>query len=105
MVATIYVTAASEEEMLRIGWALVEERLAACINVFPVKSIYRWQGAVQQEEEVAAFVKTQEGHTAQVIARIKELHSSEIPCIEVLPVNQGYPPYLAWVKEETTRVE
>jgi periplasmic divalent cation tolerance protein len=98
---SIYITAGSEEEAASIGRTLVEERLAACVNILPVKSIYRWEDTIEQEPEVIMFVKTQASLAEKLTERVKSLHSYEIPCIVVLPIKQGNPDYLQWIEEST----
>lgn len=98
---SVYVTAASEEEARRIGRALVEEKLAACANILPVQSIYRWQGKIVEESEAAMFLKTRSGLVDKVIERIKALHSYEVPCIVSFPIEKGNPEYLKWIGEAT----
>ena len=98
----IYITAEDEDEARQIGKTLVKERLAACVNIHPVKSIFRWQGRVEEEGEVAMLVKTKAELADRVIRRVKELHSYEVPDIVSIPIDKGYPDYLKWI-EETTR--
>ena len=98
---SVYITAKDEDEARKIGETLVEEKLAACVNIFPVKSIYRWEGDIQEEGEVAMFVKTRAELADEVINRVKELHSYEVPCIVSLPIAKGYPDYLKWIEEST----
>jgi periplasmic divalent cation tolerance protein len=98
---SIYITAGSEEEAAGIGKTLIEERLAACINILPVRSVYRWEGSIEDEVEVAAFIKTRDSLAEKVIDRVKSLHSYEVPCIVVLPIKQGNPDYLQWIEEST----
>ena len=98
---SIYITTKDEEEAKRIGKTLVEEKLAACINIHPVKSIYRWGGGIEEEEETALLVKTKAELADEVIERVKELHSYEVPCIVSLPIEKGNPAYLKWIKEST----
>ncbi len=103
MTATvIYVTTASREEALTIGRTLVIDRLAACANVLPpITSVYRWQGAVEEDGEVALIVKTREALVDAVVAKVKELHSYECPCVVSLPITAGNPDFLAWIIDET----
>src|SRR3954467_8570426 len=91
-------TAGSREEANRIANALVERRLAACVNVVgPIGSVYRWQGKVERAEEFLLAMKTTSAKFAQVSAAIKELHSYELPeCVE-LAVTAGSDAYLAWI--------
>ncbi len=98
MYVFMYVTASGHEEARKIGRALVEERLAACVNIFPVHSIYRWDG-VQEEDEVAMIVKTTGERVREAMARIKELHSYSVPCICVFNIERGNPEYLRWIEE------
>ena len=99
-VVSVYVLFANAEEAERIGRAVVEERLAACINILgPVRSIYRWQGAVETSSEVAAILKTSHIETDGLIARIAALHSYEVPCIVTWPVDKILLSYAEWVED------
>jgi len=98
MYVFMYVTAPNEEEARKMGKILVEERLAACVNIFPVFSIYRWEG-IQEEKEVAMIVKTTGERVRQAMRRIKELHSYSVPCICVFNIERGNPEYLKWIEE------
>lgn len=85
----------------RVARTLVEERLAACVNLVPsVRSIYRWQGAVCDDAETLAIVKTTAERYPQLAARLTELHPYQVPEILALPVAAGHPPYLAWLAAE-----
>jgi periplasmic divalent cation tolerance protein len=91
-------TCSSREEGMRIAQALVEERLAACVNVLPgVASVYRWQGQVETAEEVLLVMKTAEQRFPQLCERIAALHSYEVPEIISLAVRAGAEKYLAWL--------
>ena len=97
-----YVTARDREEALRIGRALVEERLAACVNVLDgMQSIYRWEGRVEEASEAVLIVKTDSGRTRAVIDRVKELHSYDCPCVVFWPLAGGNPEYLEWIRRES----
>jgi len=86
----------------RIARALVEERLAACVNCLPrVRSTYRWEGAVRQEEEVLLTVKTTRIQYPHLEMRLKALHPYEVPEIIAVPVVAGLAEYLSWVARET----
>jgi periplasmic divalent cation tolerance protein len=93
-------TAGSREEAERIASALVERRLAACVNIVgPIASVYRWQGAVERAEEFLLLIKTTSARSDAVAAAIKELHSYEVPeCVE-LPITAGSDAYLKWLGE------
>lgn len=95
-------TAGSREEGERIAAVLVDERLAACVNVVsPITSIYRWRGAVERAEEALLVVKTRRALVARAGARIRALHSYELPEVIALPVGGGSAAYLAWIAGET----
>ena len=97
----VYITAKDEEEANRIGQALVGEKLAACVNIHPIRSIFRWQGEISQEDEVAILAKTRAELVDEVMSRGKELHSYEVPCIIVLPLEKGNPDFLEWISQST----
>ncbi|MGE5526702.1 MAG: divalent-cation tolerance protein CutA [Rhodospirillaceae bacterium] len=87
----------------KIGRALVDARVAACINVMsPCTSVYRWRGAVETAEEVPLFIKTTVSRYAAVEELIRKLHPYELPEIVAVPAGHGLPGYLAWVRAETT---
>lgn len=98
----VYMTCGDEDEARRIGRTLVEERLAACANVIGgMKAIYRWQGSVQEDEEVVLIAKTQQARVDRLSARVKELHSYDVPCVVALPIAGGNPEFLQWLTDET----
>ncbi|HLJ64002.1 MAG TPA: divalent-cation tolerance protein CutA [Stellaceae bacterium] len=104
-VMIVYVTASNLEEARGIASRVVEERLAACANILGgMRSLYWWQGAVQEGEEAVLILKTVEERLAALIARVNELHSYDTPCIEAWPVTAGHPRFLDWVAEETRAV-
>ena len=99
---TCYVTCGGMEEAERIGRALVERHQAACVNIIPrIVSLYRWEGAVQRDEEALLLAKTRRELVEAVVRTVRELHSYELPCVTVLPIQGGFADYLAWVAEET----
>ncbi len=100
----VLVTASSKKEAKTIGAAVVEERLAACATVIGlVDSIYRWKGEVQCGREALMLVKTTARRYPQLEARIRALHSYEVPEIIALPVVAGIRPYLKWLGEVTAK--
>jgi periplasmic divalent cation tolerance protein len=102
-VVSVYATFANAEEAERIGMAVVEERLAACVNILgPCKSIYRWQGAVEQAEEIAAIFKTSAGAADALVTRIAGLHSYAVPAIAVWPIDKLLGNYAEWVEASTS---
>ncbi|MGA2913537.1 MAG: divalent-cation tolerance protein CutA [Methanoregula sp.] len=80
---------------------LIDQRIVACVNVVPVRSYYRWKGEFCDEQEHLLIAKTTRENAEEVIAAIKRQHPSEVPEVIVLPVIDGYPPYLEWVHQET----
>jgi periplasmic divalent cation tolerance protein len=96
----VFTTAGTHDEAARIARALVERRLAACVNIVgPIESIYRWRDAIETSPEFLLLVKTTDAQANAVRDIIKELHSYELPeCIEV-SIDAGSPEYLAWLRE------
>ncbi|HHV53831.1 MAG TPA: divalent-cation tolerance protein CutA [Firmicutes bacterium] len=95
----VYTTTSSEEEALRIGRAVVEQHLAACANVLPgITSIYPWHGRINEDSEAWLLLKTTATRLAALIARIRELHSYELPAINAIRIDQGLPEFWDWVK-------
>jgi len=98
----VLITAPSSEEGEAIARALVEEKLAACVNVIPgMTSFYRWRGELQREGEVLLVVKSRRGLFDRLAARVRELHSYQVPEIIALPVIVGDEDYLRWLSEAT----
>jgi periplasmic divalent cation tolerance protein len=98
-VVSLYVLFANAQEAERIGRAVVEERLAACINILgPVRSIYRWQGSVETADEIAAVLKTSNAEADALITRIAGLHSYDVPCIVTWPIDKVLGSYADWVE-------
>lgn len=94
-------TCANHQDALHIAGALVEERLAACVNILPgMQSVYRWKGKVEQCDEVLMLIKTVERRFQAMLDRLKELHPYETPEIVALPVSDVSEAYLAWLREE-----
>ena len=99
-VVSVYAVFADAEEAERIGRAVVEDRLAACMNLIsPIRSIYRWKGAVETAEEVSAIFKTSEGPVDALMTRIAGLHSYEVPCVVAWPIEKVLGSYADWVDE------
>ncbi len=98
----IYVTTGTREEAVKIGRAVVESRLAACANVLaPMTSMYWWQGAVNEADEVPLILKTQDSLVEQVIEKVKAIHSYDCPCVVALPISGGNQAFLDWIEAET----
>src|SRR4030066_2254131 len=98
----VLVTCGSEDEAVEIAHALVEERLAACVNMISaVRSIYRWEGKIWDEKEWMLIIKTQKKRFEELEKKVKSLHSYSVPEIIALPVVEGSSSYLKWIRENT----
>jgi periplasmic divalent cation tolerance protein len=94
----VLTTVGSEEEAKKVGHALVERRLAACVNIVPrIQSVYRWQGKVESADEWLLIIKTTKGREAPVRTAIQELHSYELPECIAIAIDGGSKEYLDWV--------
>jgi periplasmic divalent cation tolerance protein len=99
----ILTTAGSKEEASKIAHALVERRLAACVNIVPqIESVYRWQGKVERAEEWLLLIKTHAELFERVRDAVKELHSYDLPECVMLEVSAGSHEYLDWIAGNTT---
>ncbi len=97
----VYVTCRDRTEAGKIAELVVKERLAACANWFPVRSVYWWDGRMERASETALVLKTTAGKVKPLIAAIRKVHSYKVPCIETLPILEGNPDYLQWIRHET----
>jgi periplasmic divalent cation tolerance protein len=96
-------TCPTSEAATRIADALVEERLAACVNVMPgLRSTYRWEGEVHRDDEMLLVIKTVRARFEEVRARILSLHPYELPEVIAVEVTAGHAPYLDWIASSTT---
>jgi periplasmic divalent cation tolerance protein len=103
-IVSVYSVFANIEEAERIGRLVVEERLAACVNILaPVRSIYRWNGEIESADEVAAIFKTHHWRSDALMERIAELHSYEIPCVVTWPIEKIVGRYADWVEDTVIR--
>ena len=99
----VLTTAGSEAEANQIAQALVERRLAACVNILPrIQSVYRWRDKVEKSEEFLLFIKTKRVLEAELKAAIRELHSYELPELVGLDIESGSEEYLKWIDESVT---
>jgi len=98
----VLVTCGSEEEALKIANVLVEEHLAACVNLIsPIRSIYRWEGKIWDEKECLLIIKTQKQRFEELEKKVKSLHSYSVPEIISFPIVEGASSYLSWINENT----
>jgi periplasmic divalent cation tolerance protein len=99
---SVFIVAADMAEAERIAEALVQDRLAACVNILGgVKSVYRWQGEVEKADEVALVAKTTVSLFDNLAARVRALHSYDTPAIVAWPIIAGDAAYLDWIRAET----
>lgn len=98
----IFITAPAEEEAAKIAHALVEARLAGCVNILKnIRSIYRWEDKIEDEKEVLMIAKTKQELFASLEKKVKELHSYTVPEIIAVPIIEGSVEYLAWLNDVT----
>lgn len=98
----VYVTCGTVNEALKIGDAVVRERLAACANVIEgMRSLFWWEGEVQEETETVLLLKTRAENVPDLTARVRALHGYDVPCVVEIPLGRGNPDYLAWIAAES----
>ncbi|UCG79434.1 MAG: divalent-cation tolerance protein CutA [Nitrospirota bacterium] len=98
----VFITASNEDEAGGIARKLVEEKLAACVNIIrDIRSVYMWKGKIEDDTEVLMIVKTRKEHFEKLRDVVTELHSYEVPEVISLPLIAGSEPYLAWLKDVT----
>jgi periplasmic divalent cation tolerance protein len=100
-IVSVYAVFADADEAQKIARLVVEEKLAACANILgPCRSTYRWKGAVEEADEVAAILKARADKAQALMARIAELHSYDVPAIAIWPIDSAWPAYVQWVETE-----
>lgn len=98
----VFITAPTEDEAVKIGKTLVEEKLAGCVNIIKgIRSIYSWQGKVEDEPEILIIVKTKKELFHELEKKVKSLHSYTVPEIIGIKIDRGYEGYLNWLNEVT----
>jgi periplasmic divalent cation tolerance protein len=103
-ILSVYAVFANAEQAERVGRTVVEERLAACVNILgPIRSIYRWQGKIETADEVAAIFKTHHWRSDALMERIAAMHSYDVPCIVTWPIDKILGPYADWVEDSVIR--
>jgi periplasmic divalent cation tolerance protein len=101
-ICEVVITAGNAEALASLTRTLVEERLAACgQNIASIRSIYRWEGAVQDDPEARVGLHTRTALVPELVERVKALHAYDVPCVIALPVVAGNPAYIEWVLAET----
>ena len=96
---TTYITCGNKKEAEKIAETLVTEKLAACVNYFPINSIYIWKGKVVKDSEYALLCKTRKENFDKIKKRVKELHSYEVPVILALEIACGNNDFMGWISE------
>jgi len=99
-VILIYVTCKDLEESKKISKRLLEKKLVACANFFPINSMYLWKGSINDDNECALILKTVEKKFNQIEEEIKKIHSYECPCIISIKIGKANKKYLEWIKKE-----
>lgn len=100
-IVVVNTTVENEKQALALADLIVRSRLAACVQLLPIRSVYRWKGKVERASEYLLLAKTRASLAGKLVLRIKAHHAYDVPEILVTPVLKGHPPYLAWVKAET----
>jgi periplasmic divalent cation tolerance protein len=98
----VFITVPTQEVGSQIARALVGSKLAACVNILPgISSVYSWQGAIQQDDELLLVAKTRTTLFDQLAAAVKKIHPYDVPEVIALPILTGSKEYLAWINQET----
>jgi len=99
----VYITAGSLVEARKVGRALIEARLAACVNILEnMRSMYHWKGKVEEDREVVLIAKTRNDLVAPLTEAVTAAHGYDVPCVVSLPITGGNPDFLAWIRAETS---
>lgn len=100
--ASVYVTCPDEATARAIARDLLDKRLVACANILPIRSMYRWEGAIEEADEVAMFLKTRRALVDEVARAVAALHPYDVPCAVAFELGEGgHAPYHAWIDAET----
>ena len=100
-ITLVYMTAGDKAEAAEIGTALVESNLAACVNIIdPMKSIYRWEGKLQEDQETILIAKTTQDKTEALKEKVVSIHSYDCPCILTVPVSGCHAPFMNWITDQ-----
>ena len=99
----LYSTYPNMDTAMTAARLAVEKKLAACVNVYPMRSVYMWEGKREEQNEVAAFFKTRRSMVDEAIAELWAVHNYSVPCFVVLPIEGGSADYLSWARMQTQR--
>jgi periplasmic divalent cation tolerance protein len=98
----IYMTATDQHEARAMARTLVEARLAACVNIIGgMRSVYRWQGDIHEDDEIVVIAKTRRDLVAALTDKIRDMHSHDCPCVVSVPIEGGNPAFLDWIDTQT----
>jgi periplasmic divalent cation tolerance protein len=100
--AVLVTTAANQDDAKIIAKALLEQKLAACVQLTPITSLYTWEGKMSEDAEILILVKTRAAITDKAMAAILAVHKYKVPEIIQLPIEKGHGAYLSWIDEVTT---
>lgn len=101
MYSLVYVTTSGLLESKKIAKKLLQDKLVACVNIIPhIDSLYLWKGEIEQDSESLFIAKTREDLVHQVIQKVKEIHSYDIPCVLQIEIKKGSPDYIEWMETE-----
>ncbi len=101
----VYITCKDKTEAENVGRALVEAKLAACVNIIDgMQSMFWWEGAAQKESETVLLAKTKVGLVQKLTEKVKSVHSYDCPCVVALPIIDGNPEFLQWIQDETAQL-
>jgi periplasmic divalent cation tolerance protein len=101
MYKIVFVTA-PERASAKIAEELVKKKVAACVNILPIRSIFSWKGKIEDDRENLLIIKTKKPRIEQLKEIIKQIHPYEVPECIILPIEDGLPDYLRWIDETTT---
>jgi len=98
----VYITAGNREEAEKVGKALIEAKLAACVNIIDnMQSMFWWKGQVEKDSETVLLVKTRVGLVGRLNDKVAAVHSYDTPCVVAVPIIDGNPEFLQWIRDET----
>ena len=98
----VYITAGNREEAEKVGKALIEAKLAACVNIIDsMQSMFRWKGQVEKDSETVLIAKTRVGLVGKLNHKVAAVHSYDTPCVVAVPIIDGNPEFLQWIRDET----
>lgn len=101
MFISVYVTCKDKKEAEKVSMHLLNKRLVACCNMFPIESMYWWKKEIQYNGEYAVIAKAVKKNFDKIKTEVKKVHSYDVPCVVCYEINDGNPDFLKWIREET----